>query len=175
MKSLRIFAILYLISGFCIEGLEAQASQKMNYILLDGSTAPTGTLETRYGHQNSPGLYGLNGLPSPLTNLTGKTYSLFISSNSNYNLIIEPILYNGIPASLTGDSVSMAVSGNYSTFNGKWERLTGKPITNTSTLYNSPLKRTGSTTKSYSPLYRATANIFNFAVNSKYPSLSAPK
>jgi len=69
----------------------------------------------------------------------------------------------------------MAGSGSSCTFNGKWERLTGKTIFDTTSVYYSPLKRTNSPTWSDNHFYRLTGNIFNIFMDTKYPSRNAPK
>jgi hypothetical protein len=115
-------------------------------------------------------------LTSPWKDITEIPNSIFLSTNRNYNdLINSPILFNDKGVRLTSKSTTMAGSGNSVTFNGKWESLTGKPIIDTSRVYYSPLKRTNNPTFSDNHFYRTTANIFNFVMNTKYPSLNAPK
>jgi hypothetical protein len=66
-------------------------------------------------------------------------------------------------------SSSLIISDNAGTFSGKWERLTGKPIFDTSMVFYSPLKSTNSTGVYNSKLYRTGANIFNMVMIAKYP------
>jgi hypothetical protein len=177
MKSVKILSILYLLFSFCTEYVNAQTSQKKSDNLLNGSaTISYGDWNNTYGQRNSLGLYGLASLIQPGTNITENINPVFISINRSYNyLIIKPILYNSTDYKFTGKSTSMAGYGNYGSFSGKWASLTGKPIIETSGIYNSPLKRTNHPAYSNNHFYHATANIFNFVMNAKYPSLNAPK
>ena len=177
MKSFRILAILYLMSGFCLESINAQVHHKMSYNLLRESTTKSlGNWETSFSQKNGLYLFRMTRLTSPWKDITEIPNSIFLSTNRNYNdLINSPILFNDKGVRLTSKSTTMAGSGNSVTFNGKWESLTGKPIIDTSRVYYSPLKRTNNPTFSDNHFYRATANIFNFVMNTKYPSLNAPK
>ena len=177
MKSFRILAILYPISGFCLESTNAQVSHKMSYNLLNESTAKSlGNWDTSFDQNNGVYLFRMTCLTSPRKYIIGIPNSIFLSTNRNYSdLISIPILFNDKDVRLTTKSTSMAGSGNSVTFNGKWESLTGKSIIDTSRVYYSPLKRTNNPTFSDNHFYRATANIFNFVMNTKYPSLNAPK
>jgi hypothetical protein len=118
----------------------------------------------------------MTSLTLPWKDITEITNSVFLSTNRNYNELLKISISscnNGI--GLTGKSLSMTSSGSSVTFNSKWERLTGKPIIDTSRVYYSPLKRINNPTISNNQFYRTSANIFNLVVSAKYPYLNKPK
>lgn len=164
-------------SGFCLESINAQVHHKMSYNLLSESTTKSlGNWDTSFSQKNGLYLFRMTSLTSPWKDIKEIPNSIFLSTNRNYNDLINiPILFNDNGIRLTGKSASMAASGNSVTFNGKWESLTGKPIIDTSRVYYSPLKRTNNPTFSDNHFYRATANVFNFVMNTKYPSLNTHK
>ena len=177
MKSFRILAILYLLSGFCFESTNAQIPYKMRYNPLSESTTKyLGNWDTSFSQKNGLCLIKMTSLTSPWEYMTAIPNSVFFSTNRNYNDLINiAILSNDNGIRLTGKFKSMAGSGNSATFNGKFESLTGKPIIDTSRVYYSPLKRTNNPAFSDNHFYRATANMFNFVMNSKNPSLNTHK
>ena len=177
MKTLRILVILCIMFRFGLESIMAQAPQKTSYKALNRNTSISiGNWDTTFGMGNTSGFYQLTGWVPNWLDITEKTSFAFITTNRNYyDLINKPVLSNCTRIKLAEESAYMSGSGSSGTFNGKWERLTGKPIIDTTSVYYSPLKRTNSPTWSDNHLYRLTGNIFNIIMDAKYPSLNAPK
>jgi hypothetical protein len=169
MESFRILALLCLVSGFSIGNTNAQMSSKLNNNLSIGSTTKSiCNRDTSFSQKNSLCLFRATGLTLPRQNIKEIPNSVFLSQSENYNELLKTSNDNGI--SLTGEPPSMTNSG---TFNGKWERLTGKSIT--SRVYYTPLKRTNNPAISDNQFYRTGANIFNMLVSVKYPYLNRSK
>ena len=176
MKTLNILVIVCIMFRFGLESTMAQAPQKASYKALNRFTSVSvGNLDTTFGRGNTSGLYQLTGWVPDWMDITAKTSFAFITTNVNdYDLINKPVLSNCTRIKLAEESAYMAGSVR-NTLNGKWERLTGKPIFDTTSVYYSPLKRTNSPTWSDNHFYRLTGNIFNIIMDAKYPSLNAPK
>jgi hypothetical protein len=176
MKTLKILVILCFMFRFGPESTMAQALQKTSYKALNRITSKSiGNLDTTFRRGNTSGLYQLTGLVPDWITITSKISFTFITTNgNNYDVINDPVLSNCTRLKLAEESAYMAGSVR-NTFNGKWERLTGKPIFDTTSVYYSPLKRTNSPTWSDNHFYRLTGNIFNMIIDAKYPSLNAPK
>jgi hypothetical protein len=171
MKSYKILTILYLMSVFCLESTNAQVPPKLMYYMISDSPYKSLSNSNSFSQNNSLYLFRMTSLTSRWTNMKYMPNSVSLSTNRNYNDGINiTIFFNDNDIRLNGMSTSMAGSGNRVTFNGKWESLTGKPIIDPSRVYNSPLKRTNNPAFSDSHFYRATANIFNFVMDAKYPS-----
>jgi hypothetical protein len=90
--------------------------------------------------------------------------SVFLSPGGNYDELLKTPSDNGIR--LTGESASAT---NPVTFNGKWERLTGKSLIDTSRIYYFPLKIANNPAIYDNQLYRRSATIFNMLMSVKYP------
>jgi hypothetical protein len=166
MESFRILALLCLVSGYSIGNTNAQVPSKMKHYLSSGIATKSYSTDTSFSEKNSLYLFRETGL----TLLHDIPNSFFLSTGGNYDELLKTPIDNGIR--LIGEVTAKTSSG---TFNGKWERLTGKPIIDTSKVYYSPLKRTNNSTIADNQFYRTGATIFNMLVILKYPYLSRAK
>ena len=170
MESFRILALICLVSGFSSGNTNAQGSSKIKVNIMSASTTQFFfSQDTSFSQKNSLGLYRAAGLTLPWHNINETPNSVFLSPGGNYNELLKISTDNGIR--LTGELTSTTSSG---TFNGKWERLTGKSIIDTSRVYYSPLKRTNNSTVYDNPFYRTGATIFNMLMIIKYPYVNRP-
>jgi hypothetical protein len=158
MESFRILVFLCLISCFSLGNTNAQVLPIMRFNTFNEIT-------TRSLCDNWDTLFRMKGLPSD-----------FHFTSRNYNgLLSKSVLFRDKGIRLTDKYPSMTSSGNSVTFNGKWKRLTGKPIIDTSRVYYYPVKITTNPFISNNLLYRTSANIFNMLVSVKYPYLNRSK
>ncbi len=177
MESFRFLALLSLMAGFCLGKTNGQVSPKMRYNLLNEcATKSLSNRDVSLSQKNGLCLYRMKALPFPWRDITESPNSIFLSSNRNlYEFVDMSIFLSDNNISLTGKSLSITSSSNVGTFSGKWERLTGKPIIETSRVYYSPLKRTNNPTFYDSQFYRTGATIYNMLVILQYPYLSRSK
>ena len=142
--------------GFGLESVKAQSPPQINYHQVSGiKTISIGNWDTTYSFRNTSGLYWLTVRIPTYIDITKNPGFTFDSTKENYyDLINKNILFNDTKIRLTGTSTTMAGYGHAGTFNGKWERLTGKPLLDTTMIYYSPLKRTNNPALSDSPLYQ---------------------
>ena len=165
MESFRILALLCFLSGLAIWNTNAQESSELKHDLSIGSTTKsTGNQYTSFSQEYSLSLFRETGLTLRRYNIREMQNYVFLSKSLNYNGVLKSSIDNGIKFS--GESLTKTYSG---TFNGKWERLTGKSIVDTSRVYNSPLRRTNNPTFYDSQFYRTSAIIYNMLVIIKYP------
>ena len=177
MQTLKILFILFIMFSFGQESVKAQLPQKISYQAINGIKSNSiSNLDTIFGKGNTSGLYRPTGWVQYWIDMTEKTSFDPLTINGNcYYLKYKPILLNCKTIRSEGKSTYMAGYGNSGTFNGKWERLTGKPIFDTTSVYYYPLKRTDAPTLSDNHFYRLTGNIFNMIMDVKYPSRNSPK
>ena len=177
MKTLKTLIILCIIISLDLQSVKAQVPQKTGYEAISGITfSPIGNLDTTFGSENITGLYRPTCWVPYWIEITEKTSFDPLTINGNcYYLKYKPILLNCKTIRSEGKSTYMAGYGNSGTFNGKWERLTGKPIFDTTSVYYYPLKRTNAPTWTDNHLYRLTGNIFNIIMDTRYPARNASK
>ena len=177
MKTLRILVILYIILISGTESAQAQLVQKMSYQELSAIGSITNAKpDTTFGSLNSSDFFmGTDCLPYWMK-LTNKMNVPFYFANYNsYDLLYKPISGNGTNSKLSGKPGYITGDETGGNFNGKWERLTGKPILDTTTVIFYPLQRTNTPSLSNSRLYRTSANIFNMTMSTIYPRAYTPQ
>ena len=177
MQTLKILLILFIMFSFGQESVRAQVAQKINYQVTIGTKSnPIGKSDTTSGSVIASGLYRQTCRDLYLINSTLKTSLDPMTINGNYyDLILNPILLNGERINSAGKSSYTPYNGNSATFNAKWERLTGKPIFDTTNVYYFPFKITNAPTLNDNSFYRLTGNIFNTIMDMKYPMRNASK
>lgn len=173
MRTLKILTVSYVIIGLCLESAQGQSAQKISYPELSGiGSIAQGKPDTTIGSVNASG--SASCLPDWMR-LTNKMSVPFIANNNSYDFLYRPISVNGTTDKLSEKSGSITSDGIGGNFNSKWERLTGKPISDTTTTYFYLLKSTNAPSLTNSPLYRISANIFNMTMNSIYPRAYTPQ
>jgi hypothetical protein len=177
MKPLKILFILCIMLSVGQESIQAQVPQLKNYQLTTGiKSNPTVKLDTTFRMVTTSGLNRQTGWEPYWINSRVKTSFDPMTINGNYNdLINNQILLNCERIKSAGKSAYMPIYGNSGTFNGKWERLTGKPIFDTTRVYYYPLKRTSAPALTDNNFYRLTGNIFNTIMDMKYPMRNSSK
>jgi hypothetical protein len=177
MQMLKILFILFIMFSFGQESVKAQLPQKISYQAINGIKSNSiGNWDTIFGKGNTSGLYRSTGWVQYWIDMRERTSFDPMTINGNYyDLINKSILFNGARIKSAGKYTIMAGSGSSGTFISKWERLTGKPIYDTTSVYYYPLKRIDAPTLSDNHFYRLTGNIFNMIIDTKYPSRNAPK
>jgi hypothetical protein len=159
------------------ESVNAQLAQKISSQTTDGIRSDsTASWETTFCKNNTSGLYQPAGWVPFWIDVTEKTAFNSMTINDNYyDLLNNPFLFNSARINLARKSSYITGYGNSGTFNGKWERLTGKPLHDTTSVYFYPLKRINAPTLTDNNFYRLTGNIFNMLMDMKYPTRNAPK
>jgi hypothetical protein len=177
MESLRFLVFLCFMSCFSLGNTNAQVLPIMRYNTFSEITTKSlcDNLDT-FSLKNDLCLFRMKGLPLWGRDITEVPNSDFLFTSRNYNgLLSKSVLFTDKGIRLTGKYPSMTSYGNSVTFNGKWKRLTGKPIIDTSRVYYCPVKITNNPFISNNLLYRTSANIFNMLVSVKYPYLDRSK
>jgi hypothetical protein len=171
MKTIKILAILYIIIKLGTESAQAQMAQTLKYQELIGiGSVRTGNPDTVFCIGNTSGSCRMDCCFTNWMKLTNKMIVPFFVANKNSSdLLYNPIIINGTNRKLSGKSGFIGGEGTSRLFNGKWERLTGKPIADTTTLFLYPLRRINTSSLSDNRLYRISANIFNMTMSSIYP------
>ena len=177
MKPLKILFILIIIYSIGKERVKAQVPQSPSYQTTNQiKSNPAGNWDTTYGKGYASGLYRTNAGVPFLPAITAKTiFDTMSIDGNNYDFINKPILLNYEMIRSLDKTTYMNNYGYSGTFNGKWEKLTGKPIFDTLNVYYYPLKIRNTPTPSDNYLYRMTGTIFNILMDVKYPYRNAPK
>lgn len=177
MKYLKILITLFIIFSFELTLVKAQVSQKISCQTINVNTFNRiGNLDTAFCRGNFSGLYQPTGSVPKWINLAEKTNYDRMTTDRDYNdLINKSILFNCPRNRSAEKSGYIPGNGNYGTFISKWERLTGKPIFDTTCVYYYPLKRTNAPSLSDNHFYRLTGSIFNMFMDMKYPSRNTSK
>jgi hypothetical protein len=176
MKTLKILMILSIVLGFDLESVKPQIPSKSSYQITYKITSSSfGNFSPSYGWLNTSPLNCPVGLVPTWIDITKKHGFTFNASGGNYFYLIHSLtLLNSTNTKMPGELSRMEGSSIKSTFNSKWERLTGKPLIDTTSFNYYPLKRTNEATLSDNPLYRFSGNLFNMAMRYKYPRAYEP-
>jgi hypothetical protein len=177
MKTFKILAVPIIIITVFFESASGQLAQKLKDQELIGiGSVLNDNPDTALPTGNTSGSYLMSGSIPEWMKLTNKmSVPFFIANKYSYDLLNKPIVVNGIYGKLSGKSGYMEVGGTGGTFNAKWERLTGKPVIDTSTVYYYPLKITNTPSLSNNQLYRISAIIFNITMSTIYTHAYAPQ
>jgi len=174
MKTLIALVIICVVSGFGLQNVKAQEPQKTSYHKVIGiKSGSFDKLDTNFSTGNNSGLYKLTIWDPNLTKIIIKPELVLTPIYSyHYDLINNPYFANNAWEIPEGEDIIITYYGLDKTFNAKWEMLTGKPLINTTLVYNSPMQRTSNTNLSDSFLYQLAGGIFRGMVSTKYHRLN---
>lgn len=175
MKPFKILIVLCLMSGFGLEGINAQIPPASSYQITNNiSSLQIGNLSpTHVGINSSQINCRINRIPI-LTDLTKNTGSIFdATSIKHYEFINTKTIINWSNDKM---SVELAAKGNYGTtctFKIKWESLPRIPFIDQAVAYYCPLKRTDELTLCNCRIYRAAAFIIPRLLQFQYPGANS--
>jgi hypothetical protein len=176
MRTLKLLIILCIFSDFGSGCMMAQTLVNNSCQLTDkNGSLSSGNLIPLYKMLDSMALNCPFSTAPDWMDLTKKPGFTFSGRGRNYyELINVPTLLYDKSVKITGNLPTMEDNSVTGTFNYKLERLTGKSLIDTTSLYSYPLKRTNSPAFTDRHLYRGAAFLIMRTLTYSHPQLDSP-